>query len=82
MFIPIYWAGTVLGFIAGVIHAVDIVRKQASLSGKHSQSIAWYRAAWAVLLWTAFGGYLLLMWIFGLILRPLLGFFWRRRSAR
>ena len=75
------WAGAVLGFAAGLIHAVQILLTQPSLPGRNSKAMACYRALWAIALWTLFGGYLLLMWIVAVILRPVLGLLARRRRV-
>ncbi len=81
MLTPLVWAGTILGLTAGLIHAVQILRTQTSLPGGNSPAMASYRAIWAIVLWTVFGGYLLLMWIVAVILRPVLNFLGQRRQA-
>lgn len=73
MFTQLLWAGAVLGLAIGIAHAIHIYHTQSVLAGTNSKSMAFYRAAWALGLWTLFGGYLLVMWIAGALLRPLLG---------
>ena len=73
----LFWLGTVLGFLAGVAHAAYILTTQSSLPEASAGARAVYRAIWAVVLWTLFGGYLLFCWILGLLLKPLV----RRASA-
>ncbi|NNE21919.1 MAG: hypothetical protein HKN11_04855 [Rhizobiales bacterium] len=71
----VFWGGTLLGTACGVVHAVHIMKVQSRLPGPDVKSMAFYRAAWALVLWTLVGGYLLIMWIFGLALRPIVGLF-------
>ena len=68
----VFWAGTLIGAVAGLAHAVQIVTTQSGLPGRNAGSAAVYRAVWAVALWTIAGGYLLMMWLVGLVLRPLI----------
>ena len=79
MFITILWIGTILGVLAGLTHAIDIHRMQTARQEPGGTAMALYRGLWAVVLWTLFGGYLLVLWIIGLVLRPLLGVILRRR---
>ena len=79
MFITILWIGTILGVLAGLTHAIDIYRTQTARPEPGGTAMALYRGIWAVVLWTLFGGYLLVLWIIGLVLRPLLGVVLRRR---
>ena len=68
-----FWFATGLGFIAGLAHAVNILATQWRLPGADAKAMAMYRAAWAVVLWTLFGSYLVALWIVGLVLKPLIG---------
>ena len=81
MLTSFFWAGTILGLTAGLIHAAQILRTQTSLPGGNSPVMAVYRAIWAIVLWTVFGGYLLLMWIVAVILRPALRLLGQRKQA-
>lgn len=76
----LFWSGTLLGAVCGLVHAAHIVQVQSQLPGRNAKPLAMYRAAWALVLWTLVGGYLLIMWIIGLVLRPLLDLF--NRPAR
>jgi hypothetical protein len=73
----LFWGGTLLGAVCGLVHALHIVQVQSRLPGRNAKPMALYRAAWALVLWTVVGGYLLIMWIAGLVMRPLLGLFIR-----
>ena len=75
MLTTLLWIGTIVGLVAGLVHAVHIISVQTRLPGADAVAMAWWRALWAVVLWTAFGGYLLLMWL--LAAAP-----WRWRSQR
>ncbi len=81
MFMTILWVGTVLGTVAGIAHAIDIYRKQRARLESGGEGMAFYRGLWAVALWTLFGGYFLVLWIIGLVLRPLLVLVLRRRRT-
>ena len=81
MFMTILWVGTVLGALAGVAHAIDIYRTQRARPAPGGEGMALYRGLWAVVLWTLFGGYFLVLWIIGLVLRPLLVVVLRRRRT-
>ncbi len=64
-----YTLGTLLGLVTGIVHAVHIIATQSSLPGPNASGQAFYRAAWAIVLWTLFGGYLFSMWVIGLLFR-------------
>ena len=68
---------TLAGFICGVLHAAHILLRHHQLPGGSAYGPLVYRALWAVLLWTAFGAYLIVFWILGFVLRLLI-----RRGAR
>ena len=53
--------GLVLGFLAGLAHAVTIYRQRRALGGRDGI----YYAAWALALWTLLGAYLLAFWLIG-----------------
>ena len=78
MFAIIMWIGTGIGLICGLAHGISIWQAQKSLPGENAASMAGYRALWAVVLWTLAGGYLLIMWLIGLALKPILGTLSRR----
>ena len=67
----VLWTGTVLGALIGVVHAFHIYRSQSQIAGADSRAMALYRGFWAIVLWTLFGGYLLVMWVIGAIARPI-----------
>ena len=73
------WVGTILGAGVGVAHAVYLWR--ASLQESESRSMAIYRGAWAIGLWTLFGTYVLVLWIVGVIAYGMVGFLPARREA-
>lgn len=60
------WAGTFLGAVIGLIHAIHIfgqkmTDRDTSLTG------AVYFALWTFALWTLFGAYLLAFWVIGAV---------------
>ncbi len=61
MFTIIIWIGTVFGFLAGIVHAVDIYRQQMARPERDGLSLALYRGIWALALWTLFGFYLVVI---------------------
>ena len=77
----LFWSGTLLGIACGLVHAVHIIQVQSRLPGPDAKTMAFYRAAWSLVLWTLAGGYLLIMWITGLVLRPVLSFYNRVNGA-
>ena len=81
MFMTLLWLGTALGALVGITHAIDIYRTQMARPGPGGLALTVYRGIWALALWTLFGGYLLVLWIIGLMLRPVLGIVLRRRRV-
>jgi len=60
------WAGTFLGAVFGLTHAVHIYRQQMTYRGAGPGG-ALYFALWTFALWTLFGAYLLVFWIIGAV---------------
>ena len=71
--------GIFAGLAVGLLHSFQILGHHRHLPGKAGMAFIFYRAIWAVLLWTLFGAYLLFFWLLGLVLRPLAG--WRTKRA-
>jgi hypothetical protein len=61
-------AGTLIGLVVGLFHAVDIYR-DLSISpnpdGSANRLRAFNFSAWTLLLWIVAGGYVLIFWILG-----------------
>ncbi|MEM7073614.1 MAG: hypothetical protein AAGA28_06640 [Pseudomonadota bacterium] len=64
------WAGTALGFVIGVIHALAIARPAIGTSPEQTARIVW-RAVVTLVLWTVFGAYLLIFWLLGAVVMGL-----------
>ena len=71
----VLWAGSALGAVIGLLHAFYLYRQGAAsrmASGATQPAVtrgeAVYRALWAFVLWTAFGSYVLVLWIAGAVL--------------
>ena len=66
--IYILQAGTVIGLIVGLFHAVDIYRELSTTpnpDGSVSRLRAFNFSAWTLLLWILAGGYVLIFWLLG-----------------
>jgi hypothetical protein len=70
------WIGSILGAVVGVAHAVYLWRAESQ-----GQGAAIYRGLWAIGLWTLFGTYVLVLWVVGVIVYGLSGFWPDRRKA-
>lgn len=60
------WAGTFLGAVFGLIHAIHNFRQRMMDPGSGLAG-AFYFALWTFALWTLFGAYLLVFWIIGAV---------------
>jgi hypothetical protein len=69
MITVILWLGTTCGLVTGLIHATQIVATGSIGPSPESRFVLFYRAAWAIGLWTLFGSYLLILWFLAVILR-------------
>ncbi len=66
--IYILQAGTVIGLVVGLFHAVDIYRDFSTSpnpDGSPSRFRAFNFSAWTLVLWIVAGGYVLIFWILG-----------------
>ncbi len=77
----IFAIGSGLGVVAGLAHAVGIERARSAAGLSDSGAWRLWRGLWVLALWSLFGGYLLLLWLVGLVLRPVLALAGRRRVA-
>lgn len=79
------WVGSTLGVLVGLVHGVYLFQRIAprahargGLGGK-AQGI--YYGLWALCLWTAFGSYVLALWIVGAFAYPIVHLFRGRKRA-
>lgn len=56
--------GSLLGALVGAAHAPRVFQNRLN-DGEASIASALYYAAWAFVLWTVFGAYILLFWLIG-----------------
>lgn len=73
------WIGSILGAAVGLAHAIYLWG--VSATGPEGRSAAIYRGIWAIGLWTLFGTYVLVLWVVGLIVYGIAGFWPDRRNA-
>lgn len=64
--IYILYAGSVVGALIGLVHAIYIYRRRIAGSNA-SWRTATYRGLWTFFLWTLFGSYLLVLWVVAVI---------------
>ncbi len=63
----VVWAGTVIGSVLGLVHAVYVFRLVADDSAA-GQARAGYYAVWTFGLWLLLGSYVLVLWLVGVVL--------------
>ncbi len=66
----VLWAGTLVGTLLGIIHAVYVYRlvaaeAPAGATANHGQ--AGYYALWTLGLWIVFGSYVLVLWVIAVV---------------
>ena len=79
------WLGSALGALLGLIHGVHIYRPIAARTpmgrGPAGKVQGLYYALWTLLLWTLFGSYVLVFWILGVLIYPIVRLIQGSRTA-
>jgi len=60
----IVWIGSAIGFLAGMLHAAEVFRNRMTVRNTGVAGALYY-AVWTLLLWIAFGTYVLVFWLLG-----------------
>ena len=64
----VLWAGTVVGVVFGLLHALYVYRlviAEGPADGPGGHLRAGYYALWTLGLWLLFGTYMLVLWLIG-----------------
>ena len=63
------WAGSIVGIVLGLIHAVYVYRVVSVQTPETTDPMpAIYYALWTLVLWVLMGTYVLVLWLAGVVL--------------
>ena len=63
----IFWVGTIIGAILGLLHGGYVYRVLSIPSGAAAHGRAGYYAVWTLALWILFGTYVLVLWLISVV---------------